>query len=94
MILKFGSFVVLLDLLKIFQNLFVQMFDIIFMANKKIHNTFLWGSHINTVSITALSRTCNGAKPYVSVVDTFAVTNNHLVGRNVNSVEKKSTFNF
>ena len=25
---------------------------------------------------------------------TFAVTNNHLVGRNVNSVEKKSTFKF
>ena len=32
-ILKFGSFVVLLDPLKIFQNLFVQMFDIIFTAN-------------------------------------------------------------
>ena len=76
-ILKFGSFVVLL----IFQNLFVQMFDIIFTANQNFHNIYyLWGSHISTVSITALSETCNGAQPYVSVVDTFAVTNNHLVG--------------
>ena len=74
-----GSFVVLLDPLKIF-NLFVQKFDIIFMANQNFHNTFLWGSYISTVSITALSRTCDGAKPYVSVVDTFAATNNHLVG--------------
>ena len=51
-ILKFGLFVVLLDQLKIFQNLFVQKFDIVFMVNQN----------------------------YVSVVDTFAVTNNHLVG--------------
>ena len=79
-ILKFGSFVVLLGPLKIFQNLVVQMFDIIFTANQNFHNTFPMGSHISTASITALSRTCNGAKPYVSVVDTFAVTNNHLVG--------------
>ena len=79
MILKFGSFVVLLDPLKIFQNLSVQMFDIVFMANQNFHNTFPMGSHISTVSITALSRTCNGAKPYMSVVDTFAVANNHLV---------------
>ena len=80
MIMKFGSFVVLLDPLKIFQNLLVQMFDIIFTANQNFHNTFPMGSHISTVSITVLSQTCNGAKPYVSVVDTFAVTNNHLVG--------------
>ena len=79
-ILKFGSFVVLLDPLKIFQNLVVQMFDITFMANQNFHNTFPMGSHINTVSITALSRACNGAKLYVSVVDTLAVTNNRLVG--------------
>ena len=78
--LKFGSFVVLLDPLKIFQNLFVQMFAIIFMANQNLQINFLWGSHVSTVSITALSQTCNGAKPYVSVVDTFAVTINHLVG--------------
>ena len=97
MILKFGSFVVLLDPLKIFQNLVVQMFDIIFTVNQNFHNTFPMEKpykYTSTVSIRALSRTCNGAKPYMSVVDTFAVTNNHLVGRNVNSVEKKSTFNF
>ena len=80
MILKFGSFVVLLDPLKIFQIFFVQMFDIIFTANQNFHNTFPMGSHISTVSITALSRTCNGAKLYMPVVDTFAVTNNLLVG--------------
>ena len=79
MILKFGPFVVLFDPLKIFQNLFVQMFDII-RPIKIFTNTFPMGSHISTVSITALSRTCDGAKLYVSVVDTFAVTNNHLVG--------------
>ena len=79
-ILKFGSFVVLLDPLKIFQNLFVQIFDILFTANQNFHNTFPMGNHISTMSITALSRTCNGAKPYMSVVDTLAVTNNHLVG--------------
>ena len=39
-ILKFGSFVVLLDPLKIFQNLVVQMFDKIFTANQNFHNTF------------------------------------------------------
>ena len=95
MILKFGSFVVLLDPLKIFPNLVVQMFDIIFTANQIFNNTFpMEKPYKYTVSIRALSRTCNGAKPYVPVVDTFAVTNNHLVGRNVNSVEKKSTFNF
>ena len=79
-ILKFGSFVVLLDQLKIFQNLVVQMLDIIFTVNQNFHNTFPMESHISTVPNTALSQTCNGAKPYVSVVDTFAVTNNHLVG--------------
>ena len=79
-ILKFGSFVVLLDPLKIFQNSFVQMFDIILMANQNFHNALIWGSHISTVAITALSQTCNRAKLYVSVVDTFAVTNTHLVG--------------
>ena len=42
-ILKFGSFVVLLDLLKSFQNLLVQMFDITFMANQNFHNTFPMG---------------------------------------------------
>ena len=79
-ILKFGSFVVLLDPLKKFQNLVVQVLDIIFTVNQNFDNTFPMGSHISTVSNTALSRTCNGAKPYVSVVDTFAVINNHLVG--------------
>ena len=79
-ILKFGSFVVLLDPLRIFQNLFVQMSDIIFMANQNFHNTFPMGSHTSTVSITALSRTCDGGKLYVSVVDTFAVIVDHLVG--------------
>ena len=85
-ILKFGSFVVLLDPLKIFQNLFDQMFDIIFMANQNFHNAFPMGKPF--MSITALSRTCNGAKPYVSV----SVTNNHLVGLNVNYAEKKIHF--
>ena len=33
----------LLDPLKIFQNLFVQMFDIIFTANQNFHNTFPMG---------------------------------------------------
>ena len=79
-ILKFGSFVVLLDPLKIFQNLVVQMLDIIFTVNQIFTIHFLWGNHISTVPNTALSQTCNGAKPYVSVVHTFAVTNNHLVG--------------
>ena len=37
-ILKFGSFAV--PLYKIFQHLFVQMFDIIFTANQNFHNTF------------------------------------------------------
>ena len=78
---NFGSFVVLLDPLKIFQNVFVQIFDIIFTANQNFHNTFPMGMpYINAVSITALFQTCNGVKLYVSVIDTFAVTNNHLVG--------------
>ena len=94
-ILKFGSFVVLLDPLKIFQNLVVQMFDIIFMANQIFHNTFpMEKPYKYSVHYSPFPNLCNGAKPHVSVVDTFAVTNNHLVGRNVNSVEKKSTFNF
>ena len=42
-ILKFGSFVVLLDPLKIFQNLFVQMFDMIFTANQNFNNAFPMG---------------------------------------------------
>ena len=42
-ILKFGSFVVLLDPLKIFQNLVVQMLDIIFTVNQNFHNTFPMG---------------------------------------------------
>ena len=42
-ILKFGSFVVLLDPLTMFQNLFVQMFDIIFTANQNFCNTFRMG---------------------------------------------------
>ena len=41
--LEIGSFVVLLDQLKIFQNLFVQMFDLIFTANQNFHNTFAMG---------------------------------------------------
>ena len=68
-----------LDPLKIFQNLFGQMSDIIFTANQNFHHTFPTRSHKSTVSITALFRTCNGAKPYMPVVDTFAVTINHLV---------------
>ena len=67
MILKFGSFVVLLDPLRPFQNLFVLQSIKIFT----IH--FLWGSHNSTVSISILSQTCSGAKPYMSAVDTFAV---------------------
>ena len=76
-ILKFGPFVVLPDPLKIFQNLFVQMFDIIFTANQNFHNTFPMEKPYKYS--VHYSQTCNGAKPYVSVVDTFAVTNNHLV---------------
>ena len=80
MILKFGSFVVLLDPLKLFLNLFVQKSNIIFTANQNLHFTFAMGSHKNVMSITALSRTCNGTKPRMSVVDTFAVAVNHLIG--------------
>ena len=43
MIFKFGSFVVLFDLLKIIQNLFIQMSDIIFTANQTFHHTFPMG---------------------------------------------------
>ena len=68
MILKFGSFVALLDPLKSF------MSDTIFKIFT-IH--ILWGSHKSAVSITALSQTCNGAQ--TGVVDTFAVTTYHLV---------------
>ena len=39
-ILKFGSFVVLLDPLKMFWNLVVQMFDIIFTADQIFYNIF------------------------------------------------------
>ena len=39
-VLKFGTLVVLLDLPETFQNLFVQMSDIIFIPNKNFHNTF------------------------------------------------------
>ena len=38
--MKFGSFVILLAPLKIFQNLFVQMSDIIFTINQNFHHTF------------------------------------------------------
>ena len=79
MILKFGLFVVLLDLLKMFQNLFIQSSDIIFMATQIFTIHFLWESHKSTVFITALTQTSNGAKPCTSIVDTFAVTTNHLV---------------
>ena len=79
-ILKFSSFVVLLDLLKIFQNLFVQMSDIIFMTNQNFHNTFPMGKPYKYSVHYIPSQTCNGAKPYVSDADTFAVTTNHLVG--------------
>ena len=74
-ILKFGSVVVLLDPLKIFQNL-VQMFSTIFMAKSSQYISYGKPYKYNI----HYSRACNGAKPYVSVVDTFAVTSNHLVG--------------
>ena len=80
MILKFGSFEVLLDSLKVFQNLFVQMFGIVFTANQNFHNTFPTGNPYKCSVHYSPSQTCNGAKLYVSVVDTFAVANNHLVG--------------
>ena len=51
MVLKFGSFVA-----KIFQNLFVQMPDTIFMANQNFTIHFLRRSHKSTVSITTLSQ--------------------------------------
>ena len=70
MILKFGSFVVLLDPLKIFQNPYVQMSDLIVIANQKFHHAFPMGSHKSAMSIAVLSQTCNGAKLYMSVVDT------------------------
>ena len=41
--LKFGSFVVLLDPLKIFQNLFVQMLCTIFTVNESFPHTFAVG---------------------------------------------------
>ena len=68
------------------------MSDIIFTANQNFHNTCPIGKpykHKVHYSLAKLNR----AKPCVSVVDTFAVTTIHLVGRNVNSVEKKSTLN-
>ena len=80
MILKFGSFVVVLNLLKIILNLFVQMFDVLFTINQNCHHTFPVGSHKSTVSVTGLFQTCNTVKLYMSFVDTFAVTTNHLVG--------------
>jgi len=40
---KFGSFVVLLDPLKIFQNIFVQMLHTIFIVNQKFPHTFPMG---------------------------------------------------
>ena len=75
--LEIWLIVVLLKTLKIIQNPFIQMSDI---ANQKFTIHLLWGSHESTVSITSLSRTCDGAKLYVSVINTFAVTTNHLVG--------------
>ena len=56
------------------------MSDVIFTANQKFCHTFPMGSHKSTVFITELSQTCYGAKPYMSVVDTFAVTTNLVVG--------------
>ena len=56
------------------------MSDIIFTTNQTFAIHFLWGNRKSTVFITVLSQTCYGAKPYVSVVDTFAVSTNHLVG--------------
>ena len=39
----FSPFVALLDLLRIFQNLFVQMPDTIFIINQNFHQTFSMG---------------------------------------------------
>ena len=55
------------------------MSDTIFTANQNFHHTFPMGSHKTTAAIIALSQACNGAKVYMSVVDTLAVTTNHLV---------------
>ena len=56
------------------------MSDTIFMANQIFHHTFPVGSHKSALFITVLSQTCNEAKPCMSVIGTFAVTTNHLVG--------------
>ena len=49
---------VLLDPLKIFQNLFVQMLRTAFTANQNFPIHFLWGSLRNVCCITTLSWTC------------------------------------
>ena len=79
MILKFGTLAVLLDLLKIFQNLLFKSLTT-FTAIQNFHHTFPMGSHKSTVSIVVFFQTCNEAILYASVVDTLAVTINHLVG--------------
>ena len=79
-IFKFGSFVVLLDLLKIFQNLFVQMFDKNIYGQSKFPPYISYGEAVKCSICYNFSQTCNGAKPHVSVVNTFTITTNHLVG--------------
>ena len=56
-----------------------------------MHHTFPMGSHESVVSIITHSRTCNGAKQHVSVVDTFAVTLNISLAEMLNSLEKNFT---
>ena len=94
-ILQFGLFVVILDPLKIFQNLFVQMLHATFTANQKFFHTFPMGSLRNAWCVTALSWTCTGLKSHMSVVNAFTVIISHLVAWKVACFEKKkSTLNF
>ena len=84
-ILKFGSFVVLLDLLKILQDLFVQMSEIFTVY-------FLWGSHTSTVSITAelvMEPNC-----MCLLLTPLLLPLIIWLAENVNSVEKKFAFHF
>ena len=46
------------------------MSDVI-MTNQIFHHIFLMGNHKSALSIAALSQTCNGAKLFVSIVDTY-----------------------
>ena len=95
MILKFGLFVVLLDLLKIFQNLFVQMSDIIFMANQNCHNTLPMGSHIITVSITALTKLImKPSHTFLLLTPLLLPLFIWLAEMLLTLLRKKSTFNF